>query len=186
MSDYVITTHGLTKKFGDFTAVSDLSMNIPRGTVHGFLGPNGSGKTTAIRMMCGLMDPTEGKVTVLGMKVPEQAKTVRLHVGYMTQKFSMYQDMTVRQNLAFLCRIHGMKAKQRKQRIEEVMEEYDLASIHNRKAGPLSGGQKRRLVAESLLQLKAQDTAVKGDGPVEISDFEMDMPDTGLRRGIEK
>ena len=145
MTDTVIATEGLTKRFGDFTAVDGLNMDIPRGTVHGFLGPNGSGKTTAIRMMCGLLDPSEGRVRVLGMRVPEQAAQVRLRVGYMTQKFSMYQDMTTRQNLNFLCRVHGMKSAERKQRIAEVIEEYDLGGIRDRKAGPLSGGQKRRL-----------------------------------------
>lgn len=145
MSTTVIETDGLTKNFGAFTAVDDLSLKIQENTVHGFLGPNGSGKTTAIRMMCGLLDPSAGTVNVLGMKVPEQAAEVRLHVGYMTQRFSMYQDLSCRQNLEFLCRIHGIKAAERKKRVDEVIEEFDLGEIRERLAGPLSGGQKRRL-----------------------------------------
>lgn len=156
MSDIVIATEGLTKRFGSFTAVDDLSLQIEGNTVHGFLGPNGSGKTTAIRMMCGLLDPSAGTVNVLGMKVPEEAATVRLHVGYMTQRFSMYQDLTCRQNLEFLCRIHGMKAAQRRQRVEEVMEEFALAEFSERLAGPLSGGQKRRLALAGAVLTRPQ------------------------------
>ena len=145
MTEQVIVTQGLTRSFGDFIAVDDLSMSITENTVHGFLGPNGSGKTTAIRMMCGLLDPSSGNVHVLGMRVPEEAAQVRLSVGYMTERFSMYEDMTVRQNLDFLCRIHGLKRTQRKARIGEVVEEFGLGDIAERNAGPLSGGQKRRL-----------------------------------------
>ncbi len=145
MSDIVIATRGLSRCFGDFVAVDNLSMNIPANTVHGFLGPNGSGKTTAIRMMCGLLDPSEGEVEVLGMQVPAQAAIVRRSVGYMTQRFSMYEDMTVEQNLHFLCRIHGLNASERRNRVTEVMAEYRLGDLSSRAAGPLSGGQKRRL-----------------------------------------
>lgn len=145
MTAIVIATDKLCKKFGSFTAVDDLTMGIAENTVHGFLGPNGSGKTTAIRMMCGLLDPSSGTVNVLGMKVPEEAERVRLQVGYMTQRFSMYEDMSVRENLDFLGRIHGLKRKHRASRIAEVVDEYRLNSIENRLAGPLSGGQKRRL-----------------------------------------
>ncbi|MEM9255573.1 MAG: ABC transporter ATP-binding protein [Pseudomonadota bacterium] len=143
--EIVIATDGLSKRFGGFTAVDGLSMQIPAQTVHGFLGPNGSGKTTAIRMMCGLLDPSEGSVSVLGMRVPEQAALVRRQVGYMTQRFSMYEDLSVRQNLVFLCRVHGIRGRVQAQRIGEVIEEFDLVEIAHRKAGPLSGGQKRRL-----------------------------------------
>ena len=145
MSDPVIKVEGLTKKFGSFTAVNDVSMEIRRGQVHGFVGPNGSGKTTTIRMMCGLMIPTSGMVTVLGMSVPEQAQLVRCLVGYMTQRFSLYEDMTVRENMAFLCRVHGFGHKRRIERIDEVLEQFDLVPLADRRVGPMSGGQKRRI-----------------------------------------
>ncbi len=154
MEDVVIATEGLTKRFGEFTAVDDLSMKIPANTVHGFLGPNGSGKTTAMRMMCGLLDPSAGTVRVLGMQVPEQAATVRRQVGYMTQRFSMYEDLTVQQNLDFLCRIHGIPGAERAGRIDEVVEEFELREIRRRKAGPLSGGQKRRLALAGAVLTK--------------------------------
>lgn len=145
MTEYVIEAEGLTKRFGDFTAVQGLDMQIQRGQVHGFLGPNGSGKTTAIRMMCGLLDISAGNVRVLGLKIPEYAEEVRDQVGYMTQRFSHYQDMTVRENLMFLADIRGMPRKQRTARVDEVLGEYNLAQITGRLAGDLSGGQKRRL-----------------------------------------
>ncbi len=92
---------GLTKRFGDFTAVDQVDMQIPQQTVYGFLGPNGSGKTTAIRMMCGLLQPTQGDIEVLGMRIPQQTKQIRRKVGYMTQKFSLYSDLSVHQNMLF-------------------------------------------------------------------------------------
>ena len=154
MEDSIIVTRGLTKRFGEFIAVDDLSMAIPANTVHGFLGPNGSGKTTAIRMMCGLLDPSAGSVTVLGMQVPQQAALVRRNVGYMTQRFSMYEDLTVRQNLVFLSRIHGIHRNERNSRIEEASAEFDLTEIFKRKAGQLSGGQKRRLALAGAVLTK--------------------------------
>ncbi|MEM7144158.1 MAG: ABC transporter ATP-binding protein [Verrucomicrobiota bacterium] len=145
MSDAVITVKGLTKHFGSFTAVKDVSMDIERGQVHGFLGPNGSGKTTTLRMMCGLMVPSAGPVSVLGMSVPEKAATVRRHVGYMTQRFSLYEDMTVLENMQFLCRIHGLKRQRRKERIEAVLGQFELGDLAEKRVGPMSGGQKRRI-----------------------------------------
>lgn len=145
MSDAVITVKGLTKHFGSFTAVKDVSMDIERGQVHGFLGPNGSGKTTTLRMMCGLMVPSAGTVSVLGMSVPEKAATVRRHVGYMTQRFSLYEDMTVLENMQFLCRIHGLKRQRRKERIEAVLGQFELGDLAEKRVGPMSGGQKRRI-----------------------------------------
>ncbi len=141
----VIHVSGLTKCFGQFTAVDHMDMSIPRQTVYGFLGPNGSGKTTAIRMMCGLLAPTEGEIEVLGMRVPEQTEQVRKHVGYMTQKFSMYGDLTIIQNMEFMARIMGVARKKKKERIHLLLERFRLESFARRKADTLSGGQKRRL-----------------------------------------
>lgn len=145
MSETVISVRGLTKRFGSLAAVDDVTMTIRRGQVHGFIGPNGSGKTTAIRMMCGLMDPTSGTVTVLDMPVPEKAAEVRRHVGYMTQRFSLYEDMTVRENMRFLCRINGIRGKRLKSRIEEVLDQFNLEPLADKRVGPMSGGQKRRI-----------------------------------------
>lgn len=141
----VIHVSGLTKCFGQFTAVDHVDMTIPRQSVYGFLGPNGSGKTTAIRMMCGLLEPTEGEIEVLGMRVPEQTEQVRKHVGYMTQKFSMYGDLTIMQNMEFMARIMGVARKKKKERIRLLLERFHLESFARRKADTLSGGQKRRL-----------------------------------------
>jgi ABC-2 type transport system ATP-binding protein len=118
---------------------------VPRGKIYGFLGPNGSGKTTAIRMLCGLLKPSEGQAVVLGRSVPGDAEKLRDHVGYMTQKFSLYQDLTVDENLRFVARVYSLSAELRSRRIGEARSRYDLASIGGQLAGTLSGGQKQRL-----------------------------------------
>lgn len=151
---YVIDVNGLSKSFGDFVAVDNLSMKIEKGKVHGFLGPNGSGKTTAIRMMCGLLDKSAGKVSVLGMDITNNAEAIREQVGYMTQRFSLYQDMTVAENLSFLAQMRGMPKKTRNVRVLEVMQEFDLSSFTSRLAGDLSGGQKRRLALAGAVLTK--------------------------------
>lgn len=140
-----IRVRGLTKKFGDFTAVDRVDMTIPHGRVYGFLGPNGSGKTTAIRMMCGLLLPSEGEIEVLGLKIPEHTEEIRRRVGYMTQKFSMYEDLSVLQNMQFMARIMGVPGQHRRERIEELLLRFSLWEFKKRQAGSLSGGQKRRL-----------------------------------------
>lgn len=140
-----IRVSGLTKTFGHFTAVDCVDMNIPKQTVYGFIGPNGSGKTTAIRMMCGLLKPTAGEIEVLGMKIPEQTEQIRRQVGYMTQKFSLYSDLSVRQNMQFMAKIMGVGGRERKKRMLHLLEKFKLTSFIDRRAGALSGGQKRRL-----------------------------------------
>ncbi len=120
-------------------------MDIPENAVYGFLGPNGSGKTTAIRMMCGLLKPTAGQIEVLGMQIPTQTEAIRLQVGYMTQRFSMYGDLTVKQNLKFIGKIMGVTGSRLKQRLADLVEEYKLEPIFENFAGSLSGGQKRRI-----------------------------------------
>lgn len=140
-----IRVSNLTKRFGSFTAVDRVNMHIPKQSVYGFIGPNGSGKTTAIRMMCGLLLPTEGKIEVLGMKIPQQTDLVRRQVGYMTQKFSLYSDLSVRRNMLFMARVMGVKRHEQSKRIATLLDRFNLSSFTNRKAGALSGGQKRRL-----------------------------------------
>jgi len=156
MNDVVIQVEGLTKRFGDLTAVDDVTMAIHRGQVHGFVGPNGSGKTTTIRMMCGLMVPTSGSVTVLDMSVRDKASIIRRHVGYMTQRFSLYEDMTVRENMRFLCRVNGLDRQRRRRRIREVLEQYDLVDLADRRVGPMSGGQQRRIALGAAVLTEPQ------------------------------
>jgi len=122
-----------------------LDLNVPRGQIYGFLGPNGSGKSTTIRMLCGLLTPTEGSADVLGTKIPGNADLLKPQIGYMTQKFSLFGDMTVRENLKFIAEIYSYPAADRKARVDELLEKYDLIPQRNQLAGTLSGGQKQRL-----------------------------------------
>ncbi len=143
--ELAIKARGLTKRFGSLTAVDHLDLDVPRSIIYGFLGPNGSGKTTAIRMLCGLLTPSEGSATVLGLDVPESAQALKPQIGYMTQKFSLYGDLTVQENLAFIADIYSYKRAERKTRIEELIENYDLVQQRMQFAGTMSGGQKQRL-----------------------------------------
>src|ERR1700730_448249 len=106
--DIVIDVHGLTKSFGGRVVVRDLSMQVKRGTIFGFLGPNGSGKTTTIRMLCGLLTPDQGSGTCLGYDIRTEVAKIKTRVGYMTQRFSLYEDLSVRENLEFIARIYGL------------------------------------------------------------------------------
>ena len=141
----VIAARGLTKTFGKKNAVDHVDLDIPRAHIYGFLGPNGSGKSTTIRMLCGLLRPTSGTVTVLGHEVPREAELLRTKVGYMTQRFSLWEDLTVLENLEFMARIFGIGGAVRERRIRERLERYRLQSMTAQRAGTLSGGQKQRL-----------------------------------------
>jgi len=140
-----IETQGLTRRFGAFTAVDGVNLRIPRGRVYGFLGPNGAGKSTTIRMLCGLLEPSAGTATVLGHEMPRDAETLRRKLGYMTQNFSLYADLTVRENLEFMAEIFTMEAARKQQRVAAALEKYFLADLASRRAGSMSGGQKQRL-----------------------------------------
>ena len=118
---------------------------VERGRIYGFLGPNGCGKTTAIRMLTGLLKPSAGEVEVLGFKLPRDAEKLRLRIGYMTQKFSLYNDLTVKENLQFVAKIYGLARRARKKRIDELLEIYGLEQKTNQFAGNMSGGQRQRL-----------------------------------------
>lgn len=145
MSDIVIQGEGLVKSFKGFRAVDGLDLTIERGMIYGFLGPNGCGKTTAIRMLTGLLTPTEGSVEVLGLSVPKDAEALKYKIGYMTQAFSLYGDLTVLENLNFMGTVYGLTRAQRKERIAEVMNRYELTQLSDRFAGKMSGGQRQRL-----------------------------------------
>ncbi|GAA3539779.1 ABC transporter ATP-binding protein [Zobellella aerophila] len=145
MSEPAIYTRGLSRRFGELVAVDQLDLAIPVGTIYGFLGPNGSGKSTCIRMLTGLLLPSAGEIAVLGLKIPGQAEALRRRVGYMTQKFSLYDDLSVRENLVFVGQIYGLGAKAVRDRIRELLGIYQLEALAGRYAGTLSGGQKQRL-----------------------------------------
>ncbi len=144
-SDYAIVARQLTRKFGDFTAIDRLDLNIPKGSIYGFLGPNGCGKSTTLRMLTGLLSPTSGSVEVLGLQMPKQAEKLRLRIGYMTQKFSLYDDMSVYENLQFIGQIFSIPNKALKHRIKDQMATYGLDQLATQRAGSMSGGQRQRL-----------------------------------------
>src|SRR5690242_21135450 len=142
-SDIVIDVHGLTKSFGGRPVVRDLSMQVKRGTIFGFLGPNGSGKTTTIRMLCGLLTPDEGYGTCLGYDIRTDAIKIKSRVGYMTQHFSLYDDLSVRENLEFVARIYGLPNPT--DAANEMIERLGLQGREIQIASKLSGGWKQRL-----------------------------------------
>ncbi len=143
--EYAIQARGLSKHFGELRAVSDLDLNVPRGQIYGFLGPNGSGKSTTIRMLCGLLTPTTGSADVLGTKIPGSSSLLKPKIGYMTQKFSLFGDMSVRENLQFISEIYSFPRADRKRRIDELLEKYDLIPQRSQMTDTMSGGQKQRL-----------------------------------------
>jgi len=144
-AEFAVSARGLTRRFGDLTAVDQLDLDIPTGSIYGFLGPNGSGKSTTIRMLCGLLTPSAGEATVLGHEMPQEAETLRRELGYMTQRFSLYGDLTVRENLAFLAEIYELPRAARAPRLDELLDEYKLHPIAGQLGDTLSGGQKQRL-----------------------------------------
>jgi len=160
----------LTKRFGARVAVNNLSIEIPKGSIYGFLGPNGSGKSTTIRMLCGLLVPTSGTGTVLGFDVMTQSEEIKQRIGYMSQKFSLYEDLTVEENLDFYAGIYGIDGELRKQRKVELIEMAGLTGRETQLAGSLSGGWKQRLALSCALlhepELLILDEPTAGVDPV--------------------
>ena len=140
-----ITASHLTIRFGQFTAVNNVSFEVSKGEIFGFLGPNGSGKTTIIKALCGLLLPTEGTGTILGMDIRKDAAEIKRRVGYMSQKFGLYEDLTVAENIDFYSGIYGLRGAQAAQRKSDVLELTGIAPYLNRRAALLSGGWKQRL-----------------------------------------
>jgi ABC-2 type transport system ATP-binding protein len=140
-----VTLEKLTRRFGDFTAVNGISLTVPKGEIFGFLGPNGAGKSTTIRMLCGILEPTEGGGQVAGFDVTTQAEKIKENIGYMSQKFSLYEDLTVEENIAFYGGIYRLTAKQLAQRSDWVIEMAGLSERRSSKAGELSAGWRQRL-----------------------------------------
>lgn len=145
MVEYAIQAQNVVKKFGDFTAIDNFTLNVPKGSIYGFLGPNGCGKSTTIRVLTGLLSPSEGHVDVLGLEIPKESEKLRLKIGYMTQKFSLYDDLTVEENLQFIGQIFGMDKKTLTQRINEQLATYGLDQRRKQRVSGMSGGQKQRL-----------------------------------------
>ncbi|MEE9329858.1 MAG: ABC transporter ATP-binding protein [Parvularculaceae bacterium] len=148
MTEFAIDVHGLVKRFGTKTAVDGVDIQMPAGQVWGFLGPNGSGKTTTIRMICGLLEPTEGSGTCLGFEIGRQSSLIKAETGYMTQKFSFWADLTIRENLEFVARLYQLPKL--RQRVDETLANLGLTDRQNQLAGALSGGWKQRLALAAI------------------------------------
>ncbi|MBQ5396688.1 MAG: ABC transporter ATP-binding protein [Alistipes sp.] len=145
MSDYIISVKELTKCFGDFTAVNRISFDVQRGEIFGFLGANGAGKTTAMRMLCGLSYPTSGSGTVAGWDVMQQGEQIKRHIGYMSQKFSLYNDLTVWENIRLFAGIYGLSKAETERRAAEALERLNFTSERNTLVGSLPLGWKQKL-----------------------------------------
>jgi ABC-2 type transport system ATP-binding protein len=140
-----IHTRALRKVFGTLVAVDSLDLDVARGEVFGLLGPNGSGKTTTIRMLCGLLAPTSGEAVVVGLDVRREAEALRSRIGYMSQRFGLYDDLTVYENLRFYATVYGLHGEERRTRLEQLLRDRGLAPRRDQLAGTLSGGWKQRL-----------------------------------------
>ncbi|MCE3003599.1 MAG: ABC transporter ATP-binding protein, partial [Xanthomonadaceae bacterium] len=140
-----MVARGLGRRFGSLQAVDGVDLSVPRGQVYGFLGPNGSGKSTTMRMLIGLLTPSAGTIEVLGLRIPEQAEPLKRRIGYMTQRFSLYDDLTVVENLRFLAAVQGLPPRDAAARVDAALARYRLAARRAQLAGTLSGGQRQRL-----------------------------------------
>ncbi|CAN5446433.1 ABC transporter ATP-binding protein [soil metagenome] len=169
----IIDVRGLTKRYGDRTVVDHFDMRVPRGRIYGFLGPNGSGKTTTIRMLCGLLTPDDGEGTCLGYNIRTESRLIKRQVGYMTQKFGLYEDLSIEENLSFIARIY--EVPQRDAKVAATLEQLGLSSRRKQLAGALSGGWKQRLsLAACLLhdpQLLLLDEPTAGVDPKARREF---------------
>jgi len=147
--DVVIRTEHLERRFGNLIAVRDVSLEVRRGEIFGVLGPNGAGKSTTIRMLCGILDPSGGRGTVVGYDIQKEPERIKERIGYMTQRFSLYEDLSVEENLSFYAGIYGLSSRARRARIEKVLETSGLLPRRKQLAGTLSGGWKQRVALAS-------------------------------------
>ena len=173
MTELAIDVQDLTKRFGDKVVVDHFSMQVPKGAIYGFLGPNGSGKTTTIRMICGLLTPDGGRGTVLGYDIAKDSERIKREVGYMTQKFSLYEDLSIEENLDFVARMYEIPGRQR--RVAAALDNLGLTSRKKQLAGTLSGGWKQRLALAACLihepKLLLLDEPTAGVDPSARRDF---------------
>ncbi len=183
----VIEVEKLTRRFGDFTAVDAVSLGVEQGDIFGFLGPNGSGKTTLIKMLCGLLRPTSGSASVMGYDIIRQSESIKHNIGYMSQQFSLYTDLTVIQNMRFYSQIYGIPRADRKKRIEEAMGIVGIGRFRRQLAGELSGGWKQRLALACALvhrpRLMFLDEPTAGIDPVarrELWNLLFELSDQGV------
>ena len=171
----IIETHGLTRRFGEVVAVDHLDLSIAPGEIFGLVGPDGAGKTTTLRMLCGLIDPTEGNALVAGYDVAQEPQAVKDHIGYMSQRFGLYMDLTVQENMVFYADLFGIIGSQRSSLTAELLRMTRMEPFCNRPAGQLSGGMKQKLALMCTLlhrpQILLLDEPTNGVDPVSRRDF---------------
>jgi ABC-2 type transport system ATP-binding protein len=185
-TELAISARHLTRRFGDLTAVDHIDLDVTKRCIYGFLGPNGSGKSTTIRMLCGLLTPSEGDATVLGIDVRKDPEAIKRKIGYMTQRFSLYGDLTVRENLRFMGEIYGLSRKERQERIGVQLDRFELADRSDQLAATMSGGERQRLALAGvtlhrpeLLFLDEPTSAVDPESRRGFWEFLFDMVDQG-------
>ena len=173
-----VVTRALRKEFGELVAVESLDLTIRRGEVFGLLGPNGSGKTTTIRMLCGLLVPTSGDASVVGFDIRTQSEDLRRNIGYMSQRYGLYDELTVYENIRFYASVYGLRGDAREARIQALMEDLGLTPRRDQLAGTLSGGWKQRLALASrghLIALGTPDEVTKQFGQPDLEDVFIEL-----------
>ena len=177
MNDYknAVETKSLTKKFGDFTAVDSVEFYIPKGEIFGLLGPNGAGKTTTIRMLCGIIEPSAGKGTVLGWDISRDTELIKQNIGYMSQKFSLYHDLTARENIMFYAQVYRVERGRQSARADELIDQLDLRDFEHIQVSNLSGAWRQRVALACAVvhqpPMLFLDEATSGIDPISRRDF---------------